>query len=115
LSGADLIVDALLGTGLDRAVTGAMQHTIEAINESNSAVLAVDLPSGLDSDTGSPLGDAVRADATATFACWKRGFLELESLRWTGEIYTIDIGAPQSLCERLGAAIETATRHGRGG
>ena len=112
---ADLIIDALLGTGLDREISGNMKQAIDTMNETTTPVLAVDLPSGLDADTGVPLGVAVRADATATMACWKRGFLELESLRWTGEIHTIDIGVPQSLCGRLGTPLETVSRHGRSG
>ena len=114
LTHADLIVDAVFGTGLDREVTGTLRDAIESINDSAAAVLAVDIPSGLDANTGSPTGVAVRADRTATFACWKAGFLELESLRWTGDIHTIDIGIPRELVERLGQPLEPADRHGRG-
>ena len=74
LSGADWIVDALLGTGLSRPVEGLLRTVIDAINAAGKPVLALDLPSGLDADTGAPLGAAVRASATATFAAPKLGF-----------------------------------------
>jgi NAD(P)H-hydrate epimerase len=110
----DLVVDALLGTGLDREVEGVIRELIESINSTEAQVLAIDLPSGLDADTGCPLGLAVRADATATFAGWKLGFMEQESVRWTGEIHTVDIGVPCELAQSLGSPLLRAERHGRG-
>src|ERR687885_523314 len=71
---ADWVVDALLGTGLTRPVEGPLRGVIEALNRSGKPVLALDLPSGLDSDTGQPQGVAVRAKATATFVAPKLGF-----------------------------------------
>ncbi len=111
----DLIVDAIFGTGLDRDLDGPLRAGVEAINAAPGQVLAVDVPSGLDADTGSPRGAAVRADRTATLACWKAGFQELESLLWTGEIHAVDIGVPQELADRLGSPLEPAAKHGRGG
>jgi NAD(P)H-hydrate epimerase len=64
-------------------------------------VLAVDIPSGLDADTGRPLGPTVRAHHTATIAAPKRGFLELEAKPWLGEIHVIDMGAPRRLTEEI--------------
>ncbi|MDP7029378.1 MAG: NAD(P)H-hydrate epimerase [Phycisphaerales bacterium] len=114
LERADLIIDAVFGTGLDRELTGPLLAAVEAINAARGGVLAVDIPSGLDADTGMPRGLVVRADQTATFACWKAGFLEMESLRWTGDIHCIDIGAPQELADQMGRPLEPTSRHGRG-
>ncbi len=69
----DVIVDALLGTGVDRPVTGAYAEAVRAINSSGIPVLALDIPSGLDADTGMPHGAAVHADATVTFVGLKQG------------------------------------------
>jgi NAD(P)H-hydrate epimerase len=69
------------------------------INASNSPVLAVDIPSGLDCDTGEPLGPTVRATHTASFVALKRGFLNPRSREWTGEVHVIDIGAPRVLVD----------------
>jgi NAD(P)H-hydrate epimerase len=99
LANADWIVDALLGTGLSRPVEGLLRTVIEAINAAGKPVLALDLPSGLDADTGAPLGAAVRASATATFAAPKLGFSAQGALAYTGEVAVIDIGLPRCLLE----------------
>jgi len=109
----DLIVDALFGTGLDRPIEGTSAEAITWINEQTTPVLAVDLPSGLDADTGAPLGIAVRATCTATFAAWKLGFTTMESIRWTGDIHTVDIGAPCTLAAELGTPLAPDIRHGK--
>jgi len=90
----DLLVDALFGTGLDRAVDSHAAEIVEAMNEFDGPVLAVDVPSGLDADTGEPLGVAVRATATATMVAPKRGFTNPESDRYTGRIVVVSIGVP---------------------
>ncbi len=99
LAGADWIVDGLLGTGLSRAVEGLLRMTIDSVNAAGKPVLALDLPSGLDADTGLPLGTAVRAVATATFAAPKLGFSAAGSAAYTGEVAVIDIGLPRCLLE----------------
>jgi NAD(P)H-hydrate epimerase len=70
---ADVWVDGLFGTGLTRPVQGAAAAVIEKLNASRQPVLALDVPSGLDADSGCRLGSAVRADATISFVAWKRG------------------------------------------
>jgi hydroxyethylthiazole kinase-like uncharacterized protein yjeF len=104
----DLIIDAIFGTGLDRPVSGLAAAAIAWINESKSRILAVDVPSGLDSTTGGTLGCAVRADQTVTFVGWKSGFLSIEAQKLLGEIVVVDIGAPIELAERFGRRIEVA-------
>lgn len=91
------IVDALFGTGLQGPVREPWTRIIAAMNASPAPVLAVDIPSGLDCDTGEPLGLAVRAAYTITFVGLKRGFLQPGALDWTGEVHVVDIGAPRTL------------------
>jgi NAD(P)H-hydrate epimerase len=101
LAGAAWIVDALLGTGACGAPTGAVATAIAAINAVRSRggmrVLAVDLPSGLDCDTGTAAGACVRADATATFVARKRGFDAAGAAGYTGAVQVIGIGAPRTV------------------
>ena len=75
LTDHDWLVDGLLGTGLSRPVEAPLRNVIETLNSAGKPIFALDLPSGLDADTGQPLGVAVRAIATATFVAAKRGFL----------------------------------------
>jgi hydroxyethylthiazole kinase-like uncharacterized protein yjeF len=93
------IVDALFGTGLSRALKSPFDELVSMVNSSPHPIFAVDIPSGLDSDSGEPLGPTIRATHTATFVAHKRGFLNPESKKWTGEIHVIDIGAPRVLVD----------------
>lgn len=93
------VVDALFGNGLTRALGAPFDWLTSVVNESGKPVLAVDIPSGLDCDTGEPLGPCVKATHTATFVALKRGFLNPNSKPWTGEVHVIDIGAPRVLVE----------------
>ncbi len=94
---ADLIVDALLGIGLKGEVREPTASMIAAINASDLPVLALDQPSGLDTDLGVPLGCSVRADATLTFIANKLGWLTAEGSAHSGERYWASLGIPQSL------------------
>lgn len=91
------IVDALLGTGLSGPAREPFSTAIEAVNASGVPVLAVDLPSGLDCDTGVPAGVCVRAAHTGTFAARKKGFDNPASREWTGTVHVLDIGLPPPL------------------
>ncbi len=105
-----LVVDALLGTGLSRPAAEAILEAVRACNalrldSAGTAVLAVDLPSGIDADTGIPPGgEAIRADATATMAGIKPGLLTAPGRGWAGTVGVISIGAPPELLLRLGRA-----------
>jgi NAD(P)H-hydrate epimerase len=99
LAKADWLVDGLLGTGLSRPVEGPLRRVIEAMNGSGKPIFALDLPSGLDADTGRPLGVAVRACATATFVAPKLGFTAPGAAEYTGTVAVIDIGLPRRLLE----------------
>lgn len=94
LSGADLVVDAILGTGLNSEVGGLYRTVIEAINRSGAPVAAVDIPSGLNADTGAIMGWAVRADLTVTFGLPKVGLLMMPAERLVGRLEVVDIGIP---------------------
>ena len=100
LSDADWIVDAFFGSGLRGAVQSPFDRVIAAINTAEARVFAVDIPSGLDCDTGLPLGTAVRAQHTATVAAMKQGFLHPSAAEALGEIHLIDMGAPRLLFGR---------------
>ncbi len=100
-----LIVDAIFGTGLDRPITGPAADAINWINETECPVLAVDIPSGLDCDTGKPLGIAVQADRTVTFVGLKPGFLELDAQPYVGDIVVADIGVPIDLVRQYGQPV----------
>ena len=92
LSGCGLVVDALLGTGLSAPVRGLMAELIDLINASRVPVVAVDTPSGLDSDRGVPLGTAIRASLTVTFGYPKIGLLYASAKTAVGRLETVDIG-----------------------
>ena len=96
LTAAEWVVDALFGTGLAGAVRAPFDQVIAAINASGAKVLAVDIPSGLDCDTGQPLGPTVRAQHTVTFVAMKNGFANPAAREWTGVVHVADIGAPRA-------------------
>ncbi len=96
----DLIVDALLGTGVKGEVREPFRSAIAAINRSGRPVLAVDVPSGLDCDTGEPLGVAVRAQRTVTFAVNKTGFTRPGAHRFTGDVEVAEISIPRSVIQQ---------------
>lgn len=91
---ADVIVDAILGTGIRGEVRGPARQAIEAINASGAEVIAVDLPSGVDSDTGAICGDAIAADITLALALPKVGNLVYPGAGRCGELRVVDIGIP---------------------
>lgn len=99
VAGAGWVVDALFGTGLSRPLGPPYHELVPFLNAAGKPVLAVDLPSGLDCDTGEPLGPCIRATHTATFVAPKRGFLNPASRDWTGAVHVVDIGAPRVLVD----------------
>jgi len=103
----DLVVDGLFGIGLQRDLTGAAAALVAAINELGCRVLALDVPSGLDSDTGGIRGCAVRADHTATFIGLKPGLLTLHGPDLCGEIHvcTLDVETPRRTGAVIGADV----------
>ncbi|MCR4437706.1 MAG: NAD(P)H-hydrate dehydratase [bacterium] len=97
LRSTDLVVDALLGTGLQGRVLGLLAEVIEVLSGSHAPILAIDVPSGLDADSGSTLGVASRATATGTMGALKRGLLFAPGREHAGTVKVIDIGMPKDL------------------
>lgn len=98
----DLVVDALLGTGFSGSVRTPLDLLIRAVNDAETAaVVAVDVPSGLDCDTGTVANVAVRADLTLTFVARKVGFDAEDAGPHVGQIKVLDIGAPPELVARV--------------
>lgn len=96
IRGADIVIDALFGTGLDRAVTGDAAAAIAAINAAGGIRIALDIPSGLDADTGAVLGIAVKAAHTVTFAYAKPGLYTPEGRNHAGDIHIVKLGVPDT-------------------
>jgi len=94
LAAASLVVDALFGTGLDRPLTGVHAAAVARINACTAPVVALDLPSGVDADSGAVLGAAVDADLTVTFAAHKRGLHQHPGAALAGELSCASIGVP---------------------
>ncbi len=94
---ADVLVDALFGIGLTRAVDGAWRAAIESINAASAPVLALDLPSGLHADSGAVLGVAVRAAVTVTFIARKPGLYTGSGPAYAGRIIFTDLAVPSSV------------------
>jgi len=109
LNGADWIVDALLGTGAQgdpRPPFDVVIHAINRAHDQGKKVLAVDLPSGLDCDTGQPSRATIRADHTVTFATVKPGLIVDAARPFVGQLHVADIGTPRRLIDEIAAEYE---------
>jgi NAD(P)H-hydrate epimerase len=102
LPDADLLLDGLLGYSAHGAPRAAIAAVIEIANRNGAPILAVDIPSGLDPDTGQPLGAIIKATATATLACAKTGLVAPEAEASVGTLVLADIGIPHIAFERIG-------------
>ncbi len=103
--GCDVLVDGLLGTGFSGTLKEGAQALVNKMNDSGAAfTLALDIPSGLDAMTGKACPDAVRANATATFAAAKPGLLFPWARPFTGEVHVCYIGTPKKAVEKTGAS-----------
>ncbi len=110
LEEADLVIDALVGTGLSAPVTGLAAELIGDVNASGKPVTAVDIPSGISADTGEALGAAVRAALTVTFALPKRGHFLPPGSDHTGELRVVDIGIPRRAIDRAALPLSFFTK-----
>lgn len=97
---SDITIDALFGTGLSRKIENIYEAVIAAINEYSAYTIAIDVPSGLNSDTGVVMGTGVRSNRTITFQAYKEGFLNYEAEPYTGEVIVENIGIPEAVMEK---------------
>lgn len=109
LAQSDLVVDALLGTGLSAPVQDPYRTAIELVNAAGRPVIAVDLPSGIHADTGAVMGAAVRADLTVTFGLPKPGLYAGAGLDHAGSVEVVDIGIPPSFVSSVGSHLSLIT------
>lgn len=109
LSEADVIVDALLGTGLDRDVLAQWQEVINAINRCNTPVMSVDIPSGLNADTGQVMGCAVNADATISFIGLKQGLFTGQGVEYAGDVHFNNLDVPDEIGTKVNSMTEQIT------
>lgn len=105
-SQADFLVDAIFGTGLTRPVAGHVAEVVAMMNQAHRHIVAVDVPSGLHSDSGQPLGCCVRAELTVTFALAKPGQVVYPGIEYVGRLEIVDIGIPSEIVDDLGLATE---------
>lgn len=105
-----ILVDALLGTGISKNVTGLLSEVISYLNRSNVPIFSVDIPSGISSDNGQIMGEAVRADYTVTFGLPKRGHLLYPGAQHSGKLFIEDIGFPKELLISEKLHIELLTK-----
>ena len=105
----ELLVDAIFGTGLRGTVRDPIATVINTINDLATPILSVDLPSGLDADTGNPLGTCVKADTTVTIGLPKRGLLVHPGAELAGKLEVVDIGFPEQVVEAQGIKVNWTT------
>ena len=96
-----IFVDGILGTGLNSDVRGFFKEVIETVNRTKKTVFSIDIPSGLNADTGRPMGVCIKADATATFAFAKAGHMIYPGKSFTGKLGIVDIGIPGFISDRF--------------
>ena len=109
LANCELFVDAIFGTGLRGTVRGSIATVIETLNSFSGPTLSVDLPSGLDADTGHPLGACVQADRTVTIGLPKRGLLVHPGAEFAGKLEVVDIGFPEQVIDAQGIKVNWTT------
>jgi hydroxyethylthiazole kinase-like uncharacterized protein yjeF len=108
LAGSDVVVDALFGTGLDRPINELFAGIVTFINDARVRKVALDVPSGMNADTGVAMGTAVRADVTVSFAHLKLGHLTGQGAHLSGTVRVVDIGVPASLGAEHAATLAEA-------
>ncbi len=110
LEGAEIIIDSLLGIGIEGGVRGYYARAIELINRSTALVVAVDVPSGLEADTGQVAGPCVRAELTVTMALPKLGLLLYPGRGYVGELVVGEVGYPRALLQGYDSTVELIDR-----
>ncbi len=110
LSWSDIIVDAVLGVGLSSPLTGKYAQIVQLINGADSPVVAVDIPTGINADTGAVMGTAVKAELTVTMALIKRGLVLHPGASYAGEVRIADIGIPPEVVQKEGVKLNLLDR-----
>ncbi len=110
ISWSDVLVDAMLGVGISSPLSGAYARTVEMMNASGCPVVAIDIPTGIDADTGEVLGAAVRADLTVTMAFLKRGLVLYPGAEYAGRVQVADIGIPSEVAEKENISVSLLDR-----
>ncbi len=108
---ADVIIDGLLGTGLKGEVSGLFADIIQLVNQAERYILSIDIPSGMDGDTGRSRGICINADRTVTLGFPKLGLLVGDGPKFAGEVEVADIGIPDKAIEGRDLSINLITRH----
>lgn len=102
---ADLFVDALIGYSLSGAPRSPVSSLIRAANAAGAPILALDVPSGLDADRGTPYDPCIAATSTLMLALPKAGLLEHQAATWVGELYLADLSVPSFVYDRVGVRV----------
>lgn len=97
----DIVVDGIFGVGLNRSLEGIFKKSIEEINKNANFTVAIDIPSGIDADTGNIMGVAIKANVTYSFEVIKMGFLNYKSIEYIGKVKVLKIGIPKQVKEEV--------------
>ncbi|MGC1456124.1 MAG: NAD(P)H-hydrate dehydratase [Nitrospirota bacterium] len=107
---SDVLVDAMLGVGLSSPLKGAYAQAVNMINASANPVVAIDIPTGIDADTGGVLGTAIKADLTVTMAFLKRGLVLYPGAEYAGTVRVADLGMPSEVAEKEDISVSLLDR-----
>lgn len=101
LENCHVIIDSLFGFGLQRSITGELADNIQTLNQWHKPVVSIDLPSGIETDTGKVLGIAVKATDTLCLGLWKLGLFQESAVEYVGNLHLIDIGIPHQIITKF--------------
>lgn len=104
-AGVDLIIDAMFGSGLNREITGEYKRIIDMVNDLQIQIVSIDLPSGINGDTGEIMGTAIKANQTITFMLLKIAHVIYPSIEYCGNVKIVDIGISQDIIDKMNARI----------
>jgi hydroxyethylthiazole kinase-like uncharacterized protein yjeF len=107
ISWSDVLVDAILGTGLSSLLTGTFKRSVQMMNASSKSIVSIDIPTGINSDNGSVMGAAIKADLTVTLALLKRGLVLHPGAAHAGSVRVADIGIPAQAYDDTGIKLQS--------